>query len=145
MHQRVLSWKWAMQLYKNNKLQFFFKVIVRYFMIRIWRYCLKALAWPKDVLTLLNEGIAHLVYSTNVIHPWWMQVLCVTWHKMISKSINPKIKTSGLIQRSSSNHTTKRMVTKNYHIKLICNALIQKWCICALKLYLKIIPPRKMN
>jgi hypothetical protein len=79
-------------------------------------YCLNALAWPKNVLALLNEGIAHLVYSTNVIHSWWMWVLCVTWHKMISKSINSKINTSGLIQSSSSNHTTKRMVTK----KLSC-------------------------
>jgi len=50
------------------------------------------LAWLKNVLTLLNEGITHLVYSTNVIHSWWMGVLCVTWHKMIPKSTNPKIK-----------------------------------------------------
>jgi hypothetical protein len=28
MHQGVLSWKWAMQLYKNMKLDFFVKVIV---------------------------------------------------------------------------------------------------------------------
>jgi hypothetical protein len=98
-------------------------------MIRILWYCLNALAWPKKVLTLLNEGIAHLVYSTR-------------W---ISEFINLKIKTSGLIQKSSSNHTIKRMVTKKYHGKLICNGSIQKWCICALKLYLKIIPPRKMN
>ncbi len=97
------------------------------------------------MLTLLNEGIAHLVYSTNVIHSWWMGILCVTWHKMIPKSINPIIKTSGLISKSSSNHITKRMVTKIYHVKLIYNGSIQKWCIRALKLHLKIIPPRRMN
>jgi hypothetical protein len=28
MHQGVLSWKWAMQLYNNIKLHFFIKVIV---------------------------------------------------------------------------------------------------------------------
>jgi hypothetical protein len=31
MHQGVLSWKWAMQLYENIKLYFFVKVIVRVF------------------------------------------------------------------------------------------------------------------
>jgi hypothetical protein len=36
-----------------------------------------------------------------------------------------KIKTNGLIQKYSSNHTTKRMVTKIYHAKLIYNGLIQ--------------------
>ncbi len=36
-----------------------------------------------------------------------------------------KIKTSGLIQKCSSNHITKRMVTKIYHAKLIYNGLIQ--------------------
>ncbi len=62
-------------------------------------------------------------------------VLCVTWHKMIPK-LEIKIKTSGLIQKCSSNHITKRMVTKIYHVKLIYNGLIQKWCVRALKLYL---------
>ncbi len=36
-----------------------------------------------------------------------------------------KFKTSGLIQKCSTNHTTKRMVTKIYHAKLIYNGLIQ--------------------
>jgi hypothetical protein len=36
-----------------------------------------------------------------------------------------KIKTSGLIQKCSNNHTTKKMVTKIYHVKLIYNGLIQ--------------------
>ncbi len=69
------------------------------------------------MLTLLNEGIVHLVYSTNAMHLWWMGVLCATWYKMIPKSTNPKIrsqiKTSGLIQKCSSNHIIKRMVKKN--------------------------------
>jgi len=34
-------------------------------------------------------------------------------------------KTSGLIQKCSSNHTIKRMVTKIYHAKLIYNGSIQ--------------------
>jgi hypothetical protein len=92
------------------------------------------------VLTLLDEGITHLVYSTHVIHSWWMGVLCATWHKMIPKftnlKIKGKIKTSGLIQKCSSNHITKRMVTKIYHAKLIYNGSIQKWCVRALKMYL---------
>jgi len=28
--------------------------------------------WSQNVLTLLDEGIAHLVYNTNVIHSWSM-------------------------------------------------------------------------
>jgi len=36
-----------------------------------------------------------------------------------------KIKTSGFVQNCSSNHITKRMVTKMYHAKLIYNGLIQ--------------------
>ncbi len=36
-----------------------------------------------------------------------------------------KIKTSGLIQKRSSNHTTKRMVIKIYDVKLTYNGLIQ--------------------
>jgi hypothetical protein len=35
-----------------------------------------------------------------------------------------KIKTSGLIQKCSNNHTTKRMVTDIYHVKLIYNGSI---------------------
>jgi hypothetical protein len=58
-----------------------------------------------------------------------MGVLCATWHKINKQSTNPKIrvkiKTSGLIQKCSSNHITKRMVTKIYHAKLIYNGLIQ--------------------
>jgi hypothetical protein len=36
-----------------------------------------------------------------------------------------KIKTSGLIQKCSSSHITKRMVTKIYHAKSIYNGSIQ--------------------
>jgi hypothetical protein len=58
-----------------------------------------------------------------------MGVLCATWHKINPKSINPKIrgqnKISGLIQKCSSNQTTKRMVTKIYHAKLTCIGSIQ--------------------
>jgi hypothetical protein len=36
-----------------------------------------------------------------------------------------KMKTSGLIQKYSSNHTIKRMETKIYHVKLIYNGSIQ--------------------
>jgi len=36
-----------------------------------------------------------------------------------------KIKTSGLIQKCSINHITKRMVTKIYHAKLIYNGSIK--------------------
>jgi len=30
------------------------------------------MSWSQNVLTLLDEGIAHLVYNTNVIHSWSM-------------------------------------------------------------------------
>jgi hypothetical protein len=36
-----------------------------------------------------------------------------------------KIKTSGLIQKCSNNHITKRIVTKIYHAKLIYDGSIQ--------------------
>jgi hypothetical protein len=54
-----------------------------------------------------------------------MGVLYATWHKMNPK-LEVKIKTSGLIQKCLSNHTTKRMVTKIYNAKLIYNGLTQK-------------------
>jgi hypothetical protein len=50
------------------------------------------------ILTLLDEAIAHLVYGKCNSFMVDGGVLCATWHKMISKSTNPKIKTSGLIQ-----------------------------------------------
>jgi hypothetical protein len=57
-----------------------------------------------------------------------MGVLCATWHKITQNlqipKLEVKIKTSELIQKCSSNHTTKRMVTKIYHVKLIYNGLI---------------------
>ncbi len=48
----------------------------------------------------------------------------LTQNLQITK-LKVKIKTSGLIQKCSSNHTTKRMVTKIYHAKLIYNGLVQ--------------------
>ncbi len=38
--------------------------------------------------------------------------------------LDVKTKTSGLIQKGSSNYNTKRMVTKIYHVKLIYNGSI---------------------
>jgi hypothetical protein len=80
------------------------------------------------MLTLLNEGIVHLVYNKG--NPFIMdRGLCATWHKITQNQPIPKlevkIKISGLIQKCSSNHTIKRMVTKIYHAKLIYNGLIQ--------------------
>jgi hypothetical protein len=54
-----------------------------------------------------------------------MGILCATWHRSNPKSTNPKIKTNGLIQKCSSNHTTKMILTKIYHAKLIYNGSIQ--------------------
>jgi hypothetical protein len=48
----------------------------------------------------------------------------LTQNLQIPKS-KVKIKTSGLIQKCSSNHAIKRMVTKIYHVKLIYNGSIQ--------------------
>jgi hypothetical protein len=48
----------------------------------------------------------------------------LTQNLQIPKS-KVKIKTSGLIQKCSNNHTTKRMVTKIYHANLIYNDSIQ--------------------
>jgi hypothetical protein len=47
---------------------FSLRLLCGYFMIKIMKYCLNVVAWSHNVLTLLNEGITHLVYSTNVIH-----------------------------------------------------------------------------
>jgi hypothetical protein len=81
------------------------------------------------VLTLLDESITHLVYSK--CNPFVMDGgYCVqhgirlTQNLQIPK-LEVKIKTSGLIQKCSNNHTTKRMVIKLYHVKLIYNGSIQ--------------------
>jgi len=66
---------------------FSLRLLCEYFMIRIMKVLFKCCNMD-NVLTLLDEGIAHLVYSTNEIHSWWMGVLCATWHKMIPKSTN---------------------------------------------------------
>jgi hypothetical protein len=44
---------------------FFFplRLLCGYFMIRTMKYYLNVLAWPQNVLTILNEGIVHLLYS----------------------------------------------------------------------------------
>jgi fumarate reductase subunit C len=65
---------------------------VGYFMIRIMKVLLKCYNMAIECVNLLDESITHLVYSINVIHSWWMGVLCVTWHKMIPKSTNLKIR-----------------------------------------------------
>jgi hypothetical protein len=55
-----------------------------------------------------------------------MGVLCGTWHMILQiTKLEVKIKTSGLIQKCSSSHITKRMVTKIYHAKSIYNGSIQ--------------------
>jgi hypothetical protein len=78
----------------------------------------------------------------NVIHSRWMGISCAKWHKVIPKSINPKIifqiKTNGLIQKCSSNHTIKMMMRRKYHVKLNYNLLIQKWWVHALKPHYKL-------
>jgi hypothetical protein len=63
----------------------------------------------------------------------------IRWSQNLQISkLEVKIKTNGFIQKCLSNHIAKRMVTKIYHVKLIYNGLIQKWCVRALKLYLQL-------
>jgi hypothetical protein len=61
-------------------------------MMKIMKVLLKCSNMATECANILNEGITHLVYSTNVIHSWWMGILCATWHKMIPKPTNPRIK-----------------------------------------------------
>ncbi len=95
------------------------------------------------MLIVLNEGIAHLVYSKCnlfVVDGGYNVQHGIKWSQNLQiPKLKVKIKTSGLIQKCSSNHTTRKMVTKIYHVKLIYNGSIQKWCIHALKLYLWLI------
>jgi hypothetical protein len=75
------------------------RLLCEYFMIKIMKLLFKCYRMAIECANPIKWGYCSFGYSINVIHLWWMGVLCVTWHKIIPKSTNPKIKSQNYLNK----------------------------------------------